>query len=91
MTLLGAPILRGLAVDKAIFDKIDDPTRAVSRLTLLHAHDGPILLRNCFSMPKLLYVLRTSPCRGNPLGENFDEVLKEGITKILNIDLDDVQ
>ena len=32
MTLLGAPVLKGKAQDKAIQDKIDDLTRAVERL-----------------------------------------------------------
>ena len=91
MTLLRAPVLTGPAIDKALSIQIDDLTRAVSRLTRLQVHDGLILLRNCFSMPKLLYILRTWPCSGNQLLEKFDMVLREGLTKILNIDLDDVQ
>ena len=91
MTLLGAPILVGPAVDRALSAKIEDLTRAVSRLTLLHAYGGLMLLRNCFGMPKLLYILRTSPCSGNHLLEKFDAVLKQGLTKKFNIDLDDVK
>ena len=91
MTLLDAPILKGLAIDKALFIKIDDLTRAVSTLTQLQAHDGYTLLRNCFSMPKLLYILRTYRRSSNHLLAKFDMVLREGLTKILNIDLDDVQ
>ena len=79
MTLLGPPI------------KIDELTRVVSRLTQLHVHGGLTLLRNSCSMPKFLYILRTSPCSGNHLCEKFDMSLREGLTKILNIDLDDVQ
>ena len=91
MTLLGVPILKGPAIDKALSIKVDELTRAVSRLTQLQAHDGLTLLRNCFGMPKLHYILRTSPCSGNHLLEKFDMVLREGLTKILNIDLDDIQ
>ena len=61
MTLLGASILEGPAIDKALSIKVDDLTRAVSRLTQLQAHDGLTLLRNCFSMLKFYstsYVLR---------------------------------
>ena len=43
ITLLGTPILRCPAADKAISAKIDDLARAISCLTLLHAHDGLIL------------------------------------------------
>ena len=72
---------------RAIFTKIDDLTRAVSRLILLHAHDGQIVLRNCFSMSKLMYILCISPCSGNHLLKKNDAVPIEGLTKILNIDL----
>ena len=60
MTLLGAPLLQGPAVDKALTTKVDDLDRAVSRLKLLHAHDALVLLKNSLSMPRLLYILRTS-------------------------------
>ena len=79
MTLLGAPILKGPAIDKTPSIKVDDLTRVVSRLTQLQAHDGLTLLRNCFSMPTLLDILRTSPCSGNHLLEKFDMVLREGL------------
>ena len=91
MALLDAFILKGPAIDKELFIKVDDLTRAVSSLTELQAHDGITLLRNCFSMPKLLYILRTSPCSGNHLLKKFDMALREVLTKILNIDLDDIQ
>ena len=75
MTLLGSPILKGPAIDKVLFIKIDNLAIAVTILTQLQAHDGLTLPRNCFSMPKLLYILRTSPCSGNHLLEKFDMVL----------------
>ena len=60
MTLLGAPILKGPAIDKALSIKVSDLTRAVSKLTQPQAHDVLTLLKNCFSIPKLLssYALR---------------------------------
>ena len=91
MKQLGAPILKGPAIDKALSIKVGDLIRAVSRLIQLQAHDGLTLIRNCVSMPKLLYILRTSPSSGNHLLEKFDMVLREGLTQILNIDLDDTQ
>ena len=65
MTLLGAPVLKGPAVDCALQHKVDDLQRAVGRLALLHSHDALVLLRNSLAMPKLLYTLRTSPCADN--------------------------
>jgi len=44
MTLLGAPVLKGKAQDKAIQDKIDDLTRAVEHLKHLQAHDALAVL-----------------------------------------------
>ena len=67
MTLLGATISRGHALDKALQAKVDDLERAVTRLKLLHAHDALVLLKNSLSMPRLLYTLRTSDCRDHPL------------------------
>jgi len=40
MTLLGAPVLKSKAQDKAIQDKIDDFTTGVERLKHLQAHDA---------------------------------------------------
>ena len=43
MTLLEAPILKGPALDRALQIKVDDLTRAVDRLRLVHAHDALVL------------------------------------------------
>lgn len=42
-------------------------------------------------MPKLLYMLRTSPCAGNPLLIKFDETLRDGLSAIMNVQLTDDQ
>ena len=88
---MGAPILEGKAVDKALIAKITDLERSVERLTLLPAHDALCLLKNALAMPKLLYILRSSPCAGKPLLSTFDDVLRRGLSKILNVDLNDSQ
>ena len=91
MTLLGAPILEGKAVDKALQAKIMDLERSVERLSLLQAHDVLCLLKNALAMPNLLYILRTSLCAGNPLLSKFDNILRRGLSKIFNYDLTDSQ
>jgi len=48
--------------DKAITDKIEQLSRAIDRLSLLHAHDALVVLKNSLAMPKLLYTIRTSDC-----------------------------
>ena len=53
------------------------------------SHDSLFLLRNVLSAPRLMYLLRTAPCTGSPELEKFDTVLRESLSRTLNIDLDD--
>ena len=55
LTLLGAPILKGKAVDEALKKKVKELERAIFRLALLHFHDALCRLRNSISTPKLLF------------------------------------
>ena len=91
MTLLGAPISRGHAMDKVLTGNVDDLDRAISRLKYLQAHDALVLLKNSISMPRLLYTLRTSDCHDHPLLTRFDTMLREGLSLILNVNFDDTK
>ena len=75
LVMLGAPVMKGRAIDRALQNKVCDLERAIDRLKLLPAHDALVLLRNSLAVPKLLYTLRTSPCAGNSLLTKFDETL----------------
>ena len=46
LVFLGSPVLPGRSVDKVLQEKIQDLQRAISRLSLLQAHDGLCLLKN---------------------------------------------
>ena len=59
-----------------------------SRLSLLSKHDALLLLRHCFALPKILYVLRTAPCYFSPLLTSFDQELRSSLSLILNINFD---
>jgi len=89
LTLLGAPLTPGPAVDKVLETKANDLERAITRLSLLHTHDALVLLRNSLSVPKLLYNMRTAVCIDCPGLARFDRLLREGLSTILNVDLDD--
>src|ERR1043165_5036687 len=92
LTLLGAPLLPGRAVDKSIQKKIKDLDIVITRLEMLHPHDSFTLLRSSLSIPKLLYALRTSACFLNEgLPHDFDEVLRTGLCSLLNIHMSDDQ
>ena len=87
MTLLGAPVTKSIAQDAAIGQKIAELDRAIQRLSLLQAHDALTLLKNSLAMPKLLYLL----CGDNQLQETFNNLLRTGLSKVLNVDLSDDQ
>src|ERR1043165_1278018 len=69
--------------------KATDLERAIQRLSLLYTHDALVLLKNSLSVPKLLYSMRTAVCGDCPSLARFDDLLREGLSTILNVDLDD--
>ena len=84
-------ILLGTAIsDEAVRGvleaKLQDLKRLSSRLLDLDAHDALFLLRNCFAIPKLLYILRTSPCFDCTVLGQYDTQLRETL-EILNISM----
>ena len=90
-TLLGAPCLAGRKLDIALDACCLDLQRAIERLSLLESHDALVLLRSCFSASKLMYLLRCSPCYGHPKLDVFDNLLKDGLSRITNTDLNEIQ
>ena len=91
LTLLGAPILEGQAVDSVLRAKLDALKLSVKRLSHLPSHDAFFLLKNSLSIPKLQYILRTSPCAGNPILTDLDNTLKQGLSVILNVEFNTSQ
>ena len=50
-----------------------------------------LMLKNCFSLPKLLYFLRTSTCFNHPaLLEKYDKTVRDGLSKVCNVNFDDI-
>src|SRR6218665_3259261 len=76
MTLLGAPLVPGPAVDMVLQSKANDLERAIRRLSI---HDALVLLRNSLSVPKLIYSMRTAVCVDCPSLARFDDLLREGL------------
>ena len=91
VTLLGAPILPGRAVDKALKEKTEKLEKAMSRRHLLQSHDALTPLWNSISVPKLLYTLRTSECSDNPQLLEFDKLQRKCITHVMNFNKNDNQ
>lgn len=65
---------------------------ARGRLDNLSAHVALVLLRMCFALPKITYLLRTTPTWLCPEEVySFDNTLKSAVESILNISLNETQ
>lgn len=83
-TFLGSPVGDVNCISRAIAMKTEALERMGERLELLSAHDALTLLRNCFALPKLLYLLRTAPCFSSSSLSDFDECLCRILSKVSN-------
>ena len=86
-TLLGSPIGDVECINTCILTKIDLLKVMGERLGLLCSHDALILLRHCFSLPKVLYTLRTAPCFLSCHLQSFDDILRSILSLIVNVSL----
>ena len=86
---LGALILHGVAMDAGLDRNCEDLVRARSRLKTLTSHDALILLRASFSAPKVMHTMRSAPCAGHTALDRFDNLLKQGLSSIMNVALSD--
>ena len=87
-TLLGSPIGDIDCIDNCLQKKIALLQIMGERLDLLCSHDALILLRHYFSIPKVLYILRTAPCFLSYHLKSFDDLLRSTLSNIVNISLD---
>jgi hypothetical protein len=90
-TLLGAPLFPGPALDRAWSDRCAELTRAINRLQLIGSQESLLLLRTSFSSPKVLHLLRCSPCVSHPDLLTFDSLLRAAVEHITNSSLTDTQ
>ena len=89
--LLGSPIGDIQSIDTILQLKIENQKLMGEHLPLklLEAHDALYLLRHTFSLPKLLYVLRSAPCFLSSLLGSFDSTLCTMLESICNVKLGD--
>ena len=84
-TLLGSPIGGSSSISAVLESKSKMLRRMSDRLQFLPTHDAYLLLRHCFALPKLLYVLRSAPCFTSPLLLEYDNILRLTASAIINI------
>ena len=88
--LLGSP-LTSTAILPQFQHKLSIFKAMAEKLSLLDRHPAYFLLKNCFSMPKLMYLLRSSPTLQHPdLLADFDDCLMSCASDICNVSFDDI-
>ena len=85
---MGSPLGDDGCVAVAIREKVEALERLGERLKRLTAHDALLLLRNCFALPKLMYILRTAPCFRLPALQSYDDCLREILSHVTNNNLE---
>ena len=85
--LLGSP-LHCDGVDAALSARRVQLEEIVERLKKMSAHEALYLLKSCFAMPRLLYLLRTAPCSLSPVTCDLDTVIRGAVSTITNVRLD---
>jgi hypothetical protein len=89
--LLGAPLLVGPAMDEALRKIKESLSRATKRLSLISAHDALVILRSSLGAPKVTYTLRAAPCAEHPTLTEYDGILRQALSVLINVDMSDDQ
>ena len=85
--LLGAPLLSGPARDNTLTKKFNEMSRLSVNLRSISAHDALIVLKYALSTPRMLHLLRCSPCYGHSAIGDIDRLLRSNVSYIANGDL----
>ena len=87
LTLLGAPLFEEgfIKFSENILSKLKI---MFERLKFLNSHTALFLLKNCFAVPKLTYLIRTSPAWNfEKFISAFDDEIKDVLETIINVDM----
>ena len=83
--------MAGKALDKALENKYDKFKRASERLRLITSHDAMVLLKSLCSSPRLMHILRSSPCDGHMTLACISDLLRDCLIHIANVSINDLQ
>lgn len=89
--LLGAPLSSEEALTSTLDICTTDLGVALDKLPYIARQDALLILRCSLGSPRLMHILRSSPCHGHPRLEAYDELLRAGFERILNVSLTDEQ
>ena len=90
-SLLGAPLFPGALQNASLNKKLKECKSLSSDIKLINAHDALLILKASSSTSRVLFMLRYSPCLGNAILSQIDEVLKSNISHIANFVWSDAQ
>ena len=85
--LLGSPLGDVALIGASLEEKIRALSIMGSLFPHLSAHDSLTLLRHSFAIPKLHYLLRTTPCFLSDHLEKYDSTLCSILTSVINTPL----
>jgi hypothetical protein len=85
--LLGAAFDDNKSANTILSSKLTTFRLIASRLTTSNVHEALFLLKNCFSIPKLLYSLRCAACYTSDVLPQYDDIIRLTLKAILNVDL----
>ena len=87
--ILGSPIA-AQGVQTELNSKLNALEIMTSRLNIIDPHQAFVLLKHSFAIPKMTYLLRSSPAYQQvDLLNNFDTTIRNSMSKITNIDFTD--
>ena len=91
LSILGAPIdINGCRT--GVLKAVERLSTMSSRLESIDAEPAFFLLRNCLSMPRLLFKLRSSLCyRLHAELTQFDKTLRQAASTVCNVNFDDTR
>jgi len=83
--LLTTPLSAGQRLGVVLKGKREELMRLSRRLELMPSHDSLYFLRNVFTSPRLMYLLRTAPCTNSPVLPLFDATIRESLSATLKV------
>ena len=84
-SLLGSPLGDTESISNTIREKTHLLQTVENRLQYLHSHYAILLLRHSLAIPKVLYLLRTSPCFLSSDLVAFDDLLRNILSSVTNV------
>ena len=88
LTLLGCPF-SDVEIQKTLESKSYMFSKLTKNMSLINSHSAYHLLKHSFSVPRIIYLLRSAPCwRSSTYLKKFDDLLRTSLQDITNCFID---